>query len=55
MKKQTPVRNCFGRGGKRQGFFGLDTVSRCGANASGRFCQVAHPEQYQVHQKPPLS
>jgi hypothetical protein len=40
LKSQIPIRVCFGRNGKRPGFFGLDTVSRCGANASGQFCQA---------------
>jgi hypothetical protein len=40
LKSQIPVRACFGRGERRPGFFELDTVSRCGANASGQSCQA---------------
>jgi len=39
LKSQIPVRVCFDRSEKRPGFFELDTVSHCGALASGQFCQ----------------
>jgi hypothetical protein len=40
LKSQIPIRVCFDRGEKRPGFFELDTVRHCGANASGQFCQT---------------
>jgi hypothetical protein len=40
LKSQIPLRVCFDRNEKRPGFFELDTVSHCGANASGQFCQT---------------
>jgi hypothetical protein len=40
LKSQIPVRVCFDRNEKRPGFFELDTVSHCGAKASGQFCQT---------------
>jgi hypothetical protein len=40
LKSQIPIRVCFGRDEKRPGFFETDTVSHCGANASGQFCQT---------------
>jgi hypothetical protein len=40
LKSQIPIRVCFDRDEKRPGFFEGDTVSHCGANASGQFCQT---------------
>jgi hypothetical protein len=40
LKSQIPVRVCFHRDEKRPGFFEADTVSHCGAQASGQFCQT---------------
>jgi hypothetical protein len=40
LKSQIPLRVCFDREEKRPGFFQTDTVSHCGANASGQFCQT---------------
>ena len=40
LKSQIPIRVCFDRNEKRPGFFELDTVSHCGANAKGQFCQT---------------
>jgi hypothetical protein len=40
LKSQIPVRVTFDRDEKRPGFFETDTVSHCGANASGQFCQT---------------
>ena len=40
LKSQIPIRVCFDRDEKKPGFFELDTVSHCGANASGQFCQT---------------
>jgi hypothetical protein len=40
LKSQIPIRVCFDRNEKRPGFFEIDTVSHCGAHASGRFCQT---------------
>jgi len=40
LKSQIPIRVCFDRGEKRPGFFETDTVSHCGANASGQFCKT---------------
>jgi len=37
LKSQIPIRVCFDRDEKRPGFFELDTVSHCGANAKGQF------------------
>ena len=39
LKSQIPVRVCFDRNERKPGFFEADTVSHCGANASGQFCQ----------------
>jgi hypothetical protein len=39
LKNQIPVRVTFDRDEKRPVFFELDTVSHCGANAKGQFCQ----------------
>jgi hypothetical protein len=40
LKNQIPVRVRFERDEKRPGFFETDTVSHCGVNASGQFCQT---------------
>jgi hypothetical protein len=40
LKSQIPVRVCFHRNEKRPGFFEADTVSHCGAQAQGHFCQT---------------
>ena len=40
LKSQIPVRVCFDRNERRPGFFEIDTVSHCGARASGHFCQT---------------
>jgi hypothetical protein len=40
LKSQIPVRVCFDRDERRPGFFELDTVSHCGANAQGQFCKT---------------
>ena len=40
LKSQIPIRVCFSREEKSPGFFEIDTVSHCGANASGQFCQT---------------
>jgi len=40
LKSQIPVRVCFDRNEKKPGFFELDTVSHCGAQAKGQFCQT---------------
>ena len=40
LKSHIPVRVCFDWDEKRPGFFELDTVSHCGARASGQFCQT---------------
>jgi hypothetical protein len=40
LKNQIPVRVCFDRDEKKPGYFELDTVSHCGANAKGQFCQT---------------
>ena len=40
LKSQIPVRVCFHRDQRNPGFFELDTVSHCGARASGQFCQT---------------
>jgi len=40
LKNQIPIRVCFKRDERRPGFFELDTVSHCGFNASGQFCQT---------------
>jgi len=39
LKSQIPVRVCFDRNERKPGFFETDTVSHCGANARGQFCQ----------------
>jgi hypothetical protein len=40
LKSQIPVRVCFDRDERKPGYFELDTVSHCGANACGQFCQT---------------
>jgi IS30 family transposase len=40
LKSQIPVRVCFDWDEKKPGYFELDTVSHCGAQAQGRFCQT---------------
>ena len=40
MKSQIPVRVCFNRDERKPGFFEIDTLSHCGSNASGQFCQT---------------
>ena len=40
LKSQIPVRVCFDRDERRPGFFELDTLSHCGTNAKGHFCQT---------------
>ena len=40
LKSQIPIRVTFDRNERRPGYFELDTVSHCGANASGQFCQT---------------
>jgi hypothetical protein len=40
LKSHIPIRVCFDRNEQRPGFFELDTVSHCGAHASGQFCQT---------------
>jgi hypothetical protein len=40
LKSQIPIRVCFDRNERSSGFFELDTVSHCGAHASGQFCQT---------------
>jgi hypothetical protein len=40
LKSQIPIRVCFARDEKRPGFFETDTVSHCGARATGQFCQT---------------
>jgi len=40
LKSQIPVRVYFAWSERRPGFFELDTVSHCGARASGQFCQT---------------
>jgi hypothetical protein len=40
LNSQIPLRVCVDRNGRRPGFFELDTVSHCGARASGQFCQA---------------
>ena len=40
LKSQIPIRVCFDRNERRPGFFELDTVSHCGTNARGQFCQT---------------
>jgi hypothetical protein len=39
LKSQIPIRVTFDRDEKKPGYFELDTVSHCGANAKGQFCQ----------------
>jgi hypothetical protein len=40
LKSQIPIRACFDRNERSPGFLELDTVSHCGANAKGQFCQT---------------
>jgi hypothetical protein len=40
LKSRIPVRVCFDRDERKPGYFELDTVSHCGARASGQFCQT---------------
>ena len=40
LKSQIPIRVCFSRHERSPGYFELDTVSHCGAKASGQFCQT---------------
>jgi hypothetical protein len=40
LKSQIPIRVTFDRDEKKPGFFEADTVSHCGANAKGQFCQT---------------
>jgi hypothetical protein len=40
LKSHIPVRVCFDWNERRPGYFELDTVSHCGALASGQFCQT---------------
>jgi len=40
LKSQIPIRVCFSRDERRPGFFEADTVSHCGAKASGQFLQT---------------
>jgi len=40
LKSQIPIRVCFDRDERAPGFFEADTVSHCGARASGQFCQT---------------
>jgi IS30 family transposase len=40
LKSQIPIRVCFDRDEKMPGYFELDTVSHCGSQASGQFCQM---------------
>jgi len=40
LKNQIPIRVCFDRDERKPGFFELDTLSHCGARASGQFCQT---------------
>jgi hypothetical protein len=40
LKSQIPIRVCFARDEKKPGFFETDTVSHCGARATGQFCQT---------------
>jgi hypothetical protein len=40
LKSQIPIRVCFDRNERKPGYFELDTVSHCGARASGQFCQT---------------
>jgi len=40
LKSQIPIRVCFDRDETRPGFFEVDTVSHCGARASGQFLQT---------------
>ena len=40
LKSQIPIRVCFDRNERSPGFFELDTVSHCGVNAKGHFCQT---------------
>jgi len=40
LKSQIPIRVCFDRDERKPGYFELDTLSHCGARASGQFCQT---------------
>jgi hypothetical protein len=40
LKNQIPVRTFFTWDERKPGFFELDTVSHCGANAAGEFCST---------------
>jgi hypothetical protein len=40
LRDQIPVRAMFNGDGRKPGFFELDRVARCGADASGQFCQT---------------
>jgi len=40
LRSQIPIRVRFERTERKPGFFELDTVSHCGTNASGQFCQT---------------
>jgi hypothetical protein len=40
LKSQIPVRVCFAWNERRPGYCELDTVSHCGAQAAGQFCQT---------------
>jgi hypothetical protein len=40
LKSQIPIRVCFDRDERKPGFFELDTLSHCGARASGQFYQT---------------
>ena len=40
LKSQIPIKVCFNRDERNPGFFEADTVSHCGGDASGQFCQT---------------
>ena len=40
LKSKIPIKVCFNRDERNPGFFETDTVSHCGARASGRYCQT---------------
>ena len=40
LKNQIPIKVCFNRDERKPGFFETDTVSHCGARASGQYCQT---------------
>ena len=40
LKSQIPIKVCFNWDERNPGFFEADTVSHCGGNASGQFCQT---------------